>query len=494
MINLPLLPLLIPLITGVILMLFPNRLRLQRTLSLVSTFLSTGAAAYLVYSIRKDGILTVTLGSWPAPFGITLVSDMLSALLVLTTSLLVFFVVWYSIYYLSDLHQRFYYYIAVQFLLVGVNGAFTTGDIFNMFVFFEVFLISSYVLIVLGGKPAQLRESLKYLLINVISSALFVMTVAFLYGVIGSLSMADISQKIADINQPGILSVIAILFLIVFGLKGAIFPLYFWLPGSYQVPPTPVLALFGALLTKVGVYGILRTYSLFFSHQQEFTHQILGWLALATIVIGVIGALATRDVKQILIYNIIVAVGVILYGVSVMTRQSLEGAVFYLIHDMLIKAALFLLIGVMIGIAGSSRLKDMGGMIKDYPLLGWTYFIAALSLAGIPPLSGFIGKLLIVRGGFEAGDLVGPFVVLISSLLVLYSVMQIFIRGFWGSPKTYTGPKRHLTKQLLAPALVLVTMTVLYGVATEAVRPFISQAVDPLVDPSIYIQAVLKED
>jgi len=161
---------------------------------------------------------------------------------------------------------------------------------------------------------------------------------------------------------------------------------------------------------------------------------------------------------------------------------------------MLIKAALFLLIGVMIGIAGSSRLKDMGGMIKDYPLLGWTYFIAALSLAGIPPLSGFIGKLLIVRGGFEAGDLVGPFVVLISSLLVLYSVMQIFIRGFWGTPKTYSGPKRHLTKQLLAPALALVAMTVLYGIGTEAVRPLISQAVDPLVDPTLYIQAVLKED
>ncbi|OAN15246.1 Na+/H+ antiporter subunit D [Exiguobacterium undae] len=494
MINLPLLPILIPLITGVILMLFPNHLRLQRSLSFGSTLVTILASAYLIFRVKQGGILTVTLGSWPAPFGITLVSDMLSALLVFTTSLLVFFVVWYSIYYLSDLHQRFYYYIAVQFLLVGVNGAFTTGDIFNMFVFFEVFLISSYVLIVLGGKPAQLRESLKYLLINVISSALFVMTVAFLYGIIGSLSMADISQKISEINQPGILSVIAILFLIVFGLKGAIFPLYFWLPGSYQVPPTPVLALFGALLTKVGVYGILRTYSLFFSHQPEFTHQILGWLALATILIGVIGALATRDAKQILIYNIIVAVGVILYGVSVMTRQSLEGAVFYLIHDMLIKAALFLLIGVMIGIVGSSRLKDMGGMIKEYPLLGWTYFIAALSLAGIPPLSGFIGKLLIVRGGFEAGDLVGPFVVLISSLLVLYSVMQIFIRGFWGTPKTYTGPKRHLTKQLLSPALCLVVITVLYGVGAEAVRPFISQAVDPLVDPSIYIQAVLKED
>ncbi|HBF57851.1 proton-conducting transporter membrane subunit, partial [Exiguobacterium sp.] len=319
MINLPLLPIIIPLLTGVLLMFFPRHLKGQRIVSLFSTILTVCASIYLVLTVRSNGILTVTLGSWPAPFGITLVSDMLSALLVTTTSILVLCIIWYAIVYLSVSYQRYYYFIAVQFLLVGVNGAFTTGDIFNMFVFFEVFLISSYVLIVLGGKPAQLRESLKYLLINVISSALFVMTVAFLYGIIGSLSMADISQKISEVGQPAILNVIALLFLIVFGLKGAIFPLYFWLPGSYQVPPTPILALFGALLTKVGVYGILRTYSLFFSNEIGTIHQILSILALSTIVIGVIGALATRDAKQIIIYNIIVAVGVILYGVSLMT-------------------------------------------------------------------------------------------------------------------------------------------------------------------------------
>ncbi len=492
MINLPLLPIIIPLLTGVLLMFFPRHLKGQRIVSLFSTILTVCASIYLVLTVRSNGILTVTLGSWPAPFGITLVSDMLSALLVTTTSILVLCIIWYAIVYLSVSYQRYYYFIAVQFLLVGVNGAFTTGDIFNMFVFFEVFLISSYVLIVLGGKPAQLRESLKYLLINVISSALFVMTVAFLYGIIGSLSMADISQKISEVGQPAILNVIALLFLIVFGLKGAIFPLYFWLPGSYQVPPTPILALFGALLTKVGVYGILRTYSLFFSNEIGTIHQILSILALSTIVIGVIGALATRDAKQIIIYNIIVAVGVILYGVSLMTPQALEGAIFYLLHDMLIKAALFLLVGIMVGIAGSSKLKDMGGMIKSYPVLGWTFFIAALSLAGIPPLSGFIGKFLIVRGGIEAGELIGPIIVLLSSLLVLYSVVQLFMRAFWGTPKTYSGDKQALVPKLLVPTIALVALSVLYGVGTEAMRPLIQQAVEPLTNPTLYIDAVLK--
>jgi multicomponent Na+:H+ antiporter subunit D len=290
--------------------------------------------------VQADGIQTLNLGSWEAPFGITLVSDMLSSLLVLTTSVIAFACCLYSFRAIGEEREKFYYYPILQFLIVGINGAFTTGDIFNLFVFFEVMLMSSYVLLVLGGTKAQLRESVKYILVNIISSSLFVITVAYLYSVVGTLNMAHISSRIAEVGQPGILTVIAVLFLIVFGLKGAIFPLYFWLPGSYYAPPAPVLALFGALLTKVGVYSIMRTYTLFFPHDPGYTHELLGALAVITIIVGIIGALAYWDVKKIIIYNIIVAVGVILFGVSINTTESLAGAIFYLIHDMLIKAAL----------------------------------------------------------------------------------------------------------------------------------------------------------
>lgn len=493
MTNLPLLPILIPLLTAVILMFFPRHLGAQRLISIVASIGTIIASAVLVATVKQNGIQTLNLGSWPAPYGIPLVSDMLSALLVLTTSIIVLFVVWYSIFYMGKEHERFFYYIGIQFLMVGINGAFTTGDIFNMFVFFEVFLIASYLLIVLGGRKAQLRESIKYVLINVISSALFVAAVAFLYAIVGTLNMADVSQRIAEINQPGIVTVIAILFLLVFGLKGAIFPLYFWLPGSYHAPPIPVLALFGALLTKVGVYAIMRTYTLFFYHETGYTHVILGVLALLTIIVGCIGAIAYRDVKMIIIYNIMIAVGVILYGVAVMTPDGLEGAVFYLLNDMVIKAALFMLVGIMMAIVGSSHLKDMGGLIQKYPWVGWTYFVAALSLAGIPPLSGFVGKLLIVRGGFTAGDFIGPLLILLSSLVVLYSALKIFINGFWGTPKEYHGAKKHLAFRLWIPAAALMVIAVAYGVGAEAVRPFITQAVEPLVNPAIYIEAVLKE-
>ncbi|KUP05350.1 monovalent cation/H+ antiporter subunit D [Bacillus coahuilensis p1.1.43] len=491
MTNLLLLPILIPLLTAIALMLLHKRIEMQRIVSVLSLIGTVIATSILLAKVKTDGIQTLNLGSWEAPYGITLVSDMLSVLLVLTATVITLFVIMFSFHSIGRDRETFYYYPIVQFLLVGINGAFTTGDIFNLFVFFEVMLMSSYVLLVLGGTKIQLRESIKYILVNIISSALFVIAVGFLYSVVGTLNMAQISERIAESNQPGIITVIAMLFLVVFGLKGAIFPLYFWLPGSYYAPPAPILALFGALLTKVGVYSILRTYSLFFYHETGFTHSVLMILSLLTIIVGVIGAIAYWDLKKIIIYNVIVAVGVILFGVSVNSSTSIEGSIFYVLHDMVIKAALFLLIGIMIKITGTSNLKQMRGLIKQFPLLAWTFFIAALSLAGIPPLSGFIGKLLIVQGGFEEGNYIGAGIILLSSLLVLYSVMKIFMNGFFGKPTEYKADHIPVGK-LLIPSIALVTVAVLYGFNAELIYPYISDATETIVNPDMYIEAVLR--
>ncbi|WP_214890181.1 Na+/H+ antiporter subunit D [Exiguobacterium sp. s142] len=493
MINLPIFPIVIPALAAVILMFAPKQVRLQRVMALGALLVTFAVSVLLVFTVSQDGILTVNLGNWPAPFGITLVSDMLSALLVTTSTLIVFFIVWFATHYFSDAYESNYVYVAMLFLLVGVNGAFTTGDIFNLFVFFEVFLISSYVLIVLGGKGVQLRESIKYLLVNVIASALFVMAVALLYGVVGTLSLADLAQKIPLVENQNVITVIGVLFVIVFGMKGALVPLHYWLPGSYVVAPTPILAMFGALLTKVGVYSILRTYTLLFD-TGSFMQTFLIVLAVLTIVIGMTGAIAYNDVKLIIIYNIMIAVGVILYGIALNTQTSLEGALYYLMHDMLIKAALFMLVGMMIGITGSGQLRDMGGLITRFPLFGWTFFIAALSLAGIPPLSGFFGKLLIVQGGVADGDLFGPLLILLSSLFVLFSVIKIFLYGFWGEERrVYDGPLVPYMNRLIVPTLLLVAVAVAYGFGAEAMHPFITQAIEPLVEPEIYIDAVIKE-
>lgn len=491
--NFLLLPVIIPFFFGMLLIFGQKKLAYQRITTLLGLLLSILCAFGLVANVYENGPQTVTLGNWPAPFGITMVSDMVSALLVLTTLILTFFIVWYGFESIGKEREQFFYYPAVMFIIVGVNGAFTTGDIFNLFVFFEVLLMASYLLIVLGGEKAQLQESIKYILVNVISSAFFVITVAFLYSVVGTLNMADISQKIAEINQPGILTVIAVLFLLVFGMKAAIFPLYFWLPGAYSAPPIPVLALFGALLTKVGVYAITRTYTLFFTQEFAYTHELLLILSILTIVAGCIGALAHFDVKQIIIYNIVIAVGVILFGVAQMNEAGLEGAMFYLIHDMIIKAALFMLIGIVIYVTGTTNLRKMGGLMKTYPALGWFYLIAALSLAGVPPLSGFIGKLLIVQGGFEAGNIWTSVFILASSIVVLLSVMRIFIYAFWGEKgqlATHVEKKKY--NRLFFPTMLLVIVSIFYGIGTEWLTPFIKQAANVLMDPSIYIDAVMK--
>lgn len=493
MTNFLLLPILIPFFFGIVLMFFQKNVHLQRQLTLLGLLVAGICALILLFEVNNNGIQTVTFGNWPAPFGITMVADGVSTLLVFTTLLLGFFIVWYGFESIGLEREKFFYYPGIMLIITGVNGAFTTGDIFNLFVFFEVLLMSSYLLIVLGGTKAQLRESIKYILVNVISSALFVIAVAYLYSVVGTLNMADISVKIAEIQQPGIITTIAVLFLMVFGLKAAIFPLYFWLPSSYAAPPIPVLALFGALLTKVGIYAITRTYTLFFVHDLSYTHELLLILSILTIVGGCIGALATFDVKLIIIYNIVIAVGVILFGVAQMNEVALQGAMFYLVHDMIIKAALFMLVGIIIYVTGTTNLREMGGLMKQYPALGWFYLIAAFGLAGIPPLSGFVGKLLIVQGGFAAGNIWSSLFILASSLLVLLSVIRIFIYAFWGADGEVSP---NVTKQsynrLFYPTALLVIISIAYGIGSEWITPFMANAADVLSNPAVYVDAVMK--
>lgn len=491
--NFIILPIVIPLLTGVLLIFFNKRQKMQICLSAAASVVNTAIACFLVQFVKTYGIVSLEVGGWKAPFGIVLVADMYASLLVLTANIVVLACLFFSYKTMAQERIRYFYYSGVMFLLTGVSGAFLTGDIFNLFVFFEVMLMASYFLIVHGNSKPQLRESIKYILVNVISSALFVISVAFLYAVTGTLNMADLSLRVKELGSSGIITVISIMFLIVFGLKSALFPLFFWLPGSYQAPPSAIASLFGALLTKVGVYSITRVFTLIFLQDTDFTHTFISWLAVLTIIFGVIGSISYPDIKQIMIYNILTAVGIMLFGMSTMTKAGMEGAVYYIIHDMIIKSALFLLVGAILAITGTTRLHYFSGLIQKYPALGWLFLVAALSLSGIPPFSGFIGKLKVVEGGFENGDFVMAFVVLLSSLLILYSVMKIFINGFWGEeniPRTQTNVA---VKNLLIPITFLVAISTLYGFCTEFISPYITQAGEVLLSPDVYVKAVLKE-
>lgn len=491
--NVIVLPLLIPLVTAVILIFCSKYVRVQRWISAVSIAVNLLVALFIVSQVNNEGIQTLHMGGWQPPYGIVFVADMLAALLVLTTLIVAAACLFYSFRSIGEEREKHYFYAFFQFLLAGVIGSFLTGDLFNLFVCFEVMLIASYALIVLGGTKRQLRETLKYMLINIISSTLFVAAVAYLYGTVGTLNMAHLSLRVAEVQQDGILSVIGLLFLIVFALKAGLF-LFFWLPGSYSAPPAAVTALFGALLTKVGLYAIIRTFTLIFYHDTGGIHAVIGWMAAATMILGSLGAVAYKDLGRILNYNIIISVGFIAFGIATASSDSLNGAVFYLMHDMIAKALLFILGGIIIASAGANKLSDMGGLMKRYPLVGWMFFIVALALVGIPPLSGFLGKVLIVRGGLSGGHYVLTGLALASSLAVLYSLIKVFMGAFWGeSPRLQESKPVRIHKTAYAAAIGLTVMVIVLGVGSEWIYSYTSQAGAVLSDPSLYINAILKE-
>lgn len=491
--NLAILPLIIPAISGVIVAFTNSHVKTTRLLTKLFTLIGLAVALFVAYTVFTDGAIILETGGWIAPYGIILVADKLSILLVLTTNIIATAAAFYAPNSLSLKQETHYFYTFYFMLIAGVTGAFLTGDLFNLFVFFEVLLMASYALIVLGGDKVQLRESIKYVLINLFSSMLFVTAIALLYGAVGTINMAQIAERVAEVEQTGILTTIAVLLFFVFATKAALFPLYYWLPRPYIVPNPVVSALFGALLTKVGIYSILRVFSLIFIHRTEITHEAFIWIAGLSMVFGVIGALSTNNIKLIISYNIIPAIGFIIMGIGIFNLDALSGSIYYLVHDMIIKSALFLLVGVIAYVAGTSDLKKMSGLIHHYPLLGWLLFIAAFILAGIPPFSGFIGKLLLLRGALSADEIAITLIALLSSLLILYSVMKIFIRGFWGEKdetKTYT---KKPSLGLILPIVGLLAISVFLGIGAEFIYPSIEGIAEYLLDPQIYIDSVLKE-
>ncbi len=288
--NLLIMPVLIPFLVGAVLILFSKHHRLQRVISAITAISLLLLSIYLAVTVYHGGILVLELGDWPAPFGIVFVADLFSTMMVILSCITALVCLFFAFQTISKERERFYFYPFYFFLMTGVNGSFLTGDLFNLFVFFEVMLIASYILIVHGGNKYQLRESFKYVVINVAASILFLVGVATIYAVTGTMNMADIAQRVAELEQAGILNAIAILFLVVFAMKGALFPLYFWLPRSYYGPPAAIAALFGGLLTKVGVYAIIRVFTLIFTNDPGFTHQIILIVAGLTMFFGVLGA------------------------------------------------------------------------------------------------------------------------------------------------------------------------------------------------------------
>ncbi|MDE5413834.1 Na+/H+ antiporter subunit D [Alkalihalobacterium chitinilyticum] len=491
--NLVILPILIPFIIGTVLIFLANKHKIQRAISGITVFALLGVSIYLAVLVYQEGIQTIELGNWQAPFGIILVADMFATMMVVLSSIVGLVCLFFAFQTISNEREKFYFYPFYFFLLTGVNGAFLTGDLFNLFVFFEVMLIASYILIVMGGTKYQLRESLKYVAINIFASILFIVGVAYIYAATGTLNMADLAVKVALLEQQGVLNVIAILFLIIFGMKGALFPLYFWLPRSYYGPPAAIAALFGGLLTKVGMYAIIRMFTLIFNHDPGFTHTIILILAGLTMFFGVLGAVSQFDFKRILSYHIISQVGYMVMGLGIFTPLAIAGAIYYIAHHIIVKAALFLFAGATQKLTGTTNLKEMGGILKTHPWLSWLFFISAISLAGIPPLSGFFSKFALILAGFEEGRYIIVTVALVVGLLTLFSMMKIFIYAFWGEQKMTEKQAKQKVGKLILPIVPLVILTIVLGFFAEPIFSYSLEVAEELLNPSIYINSVLKE-
>ncbi|SDL24054.1 Na+/H+ antiporter subunit D [Lacicoccus qingdaonensis] len=492
--NLIVLPILFPFIVGAVLVFFAKNSRAQRIISGIGSLILVGLSIYLAVVAYQQDTVILEAGDWSAPYGIILVLDNLAALMLLITSILAAACLFFAFGTISSKREKYYFYPFYFFLIVGVNGAFLTGDIFNLFVFFEVMLLSSYVLIVNGATKYQLRESFKYVILNVFGSALFIMAVAWIYSVTGTVNMAHLSERVAEINQPGIVTAIAVMFFIVFGAKGGLFPLYFWLPKSYYGPPAAIAALFGGLLTKVGIYAIIRMFTLIFHHEPSFTHKgLIVTVAGFTMFLGVLGAVSQYDFKRILSYHIISQVGYMVMGLGIFTPLAVAGAIYYIVHHMFVKTALFLLAGATEKVTGTTQIREMGGLIKSHPVLTWSFFIAAVSLAGIPPLSGFFSKFPIILSGFQEGQWVISAVALLVGLLTLFSMMKIFGYVFWGENKLTEKQSEVSVTKLLIPIAPLVAFSVILGFAAEPIFTYSLHIAEQILEPSNYVNAVLKE-
>lgn len=486
------LPLVIPLTSAAVSSLLWRYRLAQRWAGLASSFSMLAVAFLLLGSVQREGIQVAQVGSWPAPFGITLVADLLSAIMLCLGGVIGAAVAVYSVATVDVRRESFGYHPLLQVLLMGVNGAFLTGDIFNLYVWFEVMLIASFVLLALGGERSQLEGAFKYVTLNLVSSALFLAAVGLLYGAAGTLNMADLAVKLRDAHQPALVTGLGMIFLMAFGIKAAIFPLFFWLPASYHTPPVAVSAVFAGLLTKVGVYSLIRVFTLVFVQDVPFTHGLILFLSGMTMITGVLGAASQNDFRRILSFHIISQIGYMTMGLGLFTSLALAGSIFYIIHHIIVKTNLFLISGIAARQMGSYELKKLGGLYHASPLLAILFLIPALSLAGIPPLSGFFSKLILVRAGLDSGGYVIVTVALGVGLLTLFSMTKIWAEAFW-KPAPSETPARpaKMSGALWLPAVSLAAITVFIGLAAGPVFQLSQEAADQLMDPKDYIRAVL---
>jgi multicomponent Na+:H+ antiporter subunit D len=484
------LPVVLPLLGAAISLVLHGRPRAQRIVGVLVLVCTAAATLVLLGAVADGGTRVVDVGGWPAPVGISLVADRFAAIMVAISAVVVLAVLVYAIGSPRTPDDALFFHPVYLVLAAGVSMSFLTGDLFNLFVAFEVMLSASYVLITLGGNRDQVRSGMTYVVINLLASTFFVTAVALVYAATGTVSMADLALRLEEVPG-GLRSSLGLLLLVVFGIKSAIFPLFFWLPDSYPTAPTPVTAIFAGLLTKVGVYAIIRTQTLLFPSDGPST--VLLVLAAATMVVGVLGAIAQGDVKRILSFHIVSQIGYMIFGLALFSVAGLAGAIFFIVHQIVVKTTLFLVGGLIEEATGTGTLRRIGGLLHSAPFVAVLFAAAAASIAGIPPFSGFIAKYALVKEGIAQQAYVVVGVSLLVSLLTLFSMTKIWAGAFWGGSELEATPPARVR----SPRLMLWSTAAVVGVSlviAAAGGPLYELSLDAaadIVDPAVYVSEVL---
>ena len=489
------LPALLPLAGAGLAVALSRRPRVQRLISVAVLFTVLVVSVALLV-IADSRPLVVNVGGWAAPVGISLVADRLSALMLVISSAVTLCVLLYSLAQgLNDGDRETpvaIYHPTYLILVAGVSNAFLTGDLFNLYVGFEVLLVASYVLITMGGTAPRIRAGTIYVVVALLSSFIFLIAVGLVYSAVGTLNLAQLAQRLPEID-PGLRLVIQSLLLVAFAIKAAIFPLSAWLPDSYPTAPAPVTAVFAGLLTKVGIYAILRTQTLLFDDGR--VDLVLMWAALATMLVGILGAVAQSDIKRLLSFTLVSHIGYMLFGIALSSRAGLSGAIFYVVHHITVQTSLFLVVGLIERRGGTTSLNRLGGLARLAPVLAVLFLIPAFSLSGIPPLSGFMGKVGLLQAGIADGSPLAYVLVvagLVTSLLTLYVVVKAWNKAFWQPPLEEPRDIR-MPRGMVGSAAALVALGLTITALAGPIYALTDRAAGDLLGQSRYINAVFPD-
>jgi multicomponent Na+:H+ antiporter subunit D len=486
-------PVVLPILGGALLLMVRHRTRLHAAVAVAVLLAALVSCLVLLSRVMEEGALVMTMGRWLPPFGITFQADALGAAFAAAATFATTAAAVFALRDIDATGRRYGFYPFLLLMLAGVNGAFLTGDIFNLYVWFEVFVISSFGLLILGSERRQIDGAVKYAVLNLIATTVFLITTGMLYGTFGTLNMADIARKADGLRETGPLMTIATLFLLAFGMKAAAFPLNFWLPASYHTPRIVTSAVFGGLLTKVGVYALLRTFTTLFPVERAILSDVIAVVAVLTMILGVLGALAQSDIRRIVGFIVISGIGAMLAGLAVGSPLALTGTVLYAIHSILIMTALYLAAGLMREAGGSFSLHELGGLYRSHPLLSAIMLALVLAAAGLPPLSGLWPKVLLVKAAIEdqAWWLTGS--ILVSSVLTTIVLGRVFALAFW---RMDPAPVSRADTRPIDPVagygtvLVLLVPAVWIGLWPEPFLRIAGMAAAGLADPGSYIGSV----